>query len=66
MILKRKWFNEELLKLFSPQHPYSPCNSVSISNGIDKENLFGNQELLNLVIIYFILMTLTVESKVLL
>ena len=44
MILKRKWFNEELLKLFSPQHPYSPCNSVSISNGIDKENLFDNQE----------------------
>ena len=36
------------------------------SRGFDKENLFDNQKLLKLVIISFILMTFTFDSRVIL
>ena len=39
------------------QFAYSPFCSLYISLGVDKENLFNNQELLQLVIISFILVS---------
>ena len=44
---------------------FSALSSL-ISYGADKENLFVNQELLNLVITSFILMTFMFDSRVLL
>ena len=44
---------------------FSTLSSL-ISYGADKENLFVNQELLNLVITAFILMTFMFDSRVLL
>ena len=34
------------------QYAYSPCCTIYIFKGVDKENLFDNQELLKLVIIF--------------
>ena len=53
-------------------NPLQPNTSVNIlqtvvhkiSYGVDRENLFNNQELLQLVIISFILMTLMPDSGV--
>ena len=50
----------------SHQHVYSPYCSLYFSSGANKENLFENQELLQLVIIFPILMTLLFHSEVLL
>ena len=47
-------------------YPYSPYYSLYISQGADKENLFNNQQLLQSVIISFILMTLMCDSRVIL
>ena len=44
---------------------FSALSSL-ISYGADKENLFVNQELINLVITAFILMTFMFDSRVLL
>ena len=53
---------------FTPYHQYaySPYLSLDISTGSDKENLFSNQQLLQLVIISFILMTLMFDLRELL
>ena len=50
----------------SHQHVYSPYCSLYFSSGANKENLFENQELLQLMIIFPILMTLLFHSEVLL
>ena len=42
-------------------YAYSPYCSLYISHGTDKENLFDNQELLQLVIIFVILVTSTCD-----
>ena len=54
------------LNLFTPQHQYaySPYCSLYISLGADKENLFNNQEVLQLIIISFILLTLVCDLGV--
>ena len=44
---------------------FSQC-SLCISYGTEKENLFGNQLYLELVIISFILMTFTFDARVIL
>ena len=53
---------------FTPKHwyQYSPYHSLYISYGADKENLFCNHEFLQLVIIFFILLTLMFDSGVML
>ena len=55
----------------NPLHPNIDIDilqtvSFYISSGTDKENLFDNQELPKLVIISFILMTFTYDSRVIL
>ena len=47
-------------KLFA-RNAYSPCCSPYISWCAGKENLFNNQEVLQLIIISFILMTLILD-----
>ena len=51
--------------LFPPQylHSYSPQCSLYISYGSDKENLFDSQELLKLVIIFYILIIFKFDSR---
>ena len=51
--------------LFPPQylHSYSPQCFLYISHGSDKENLFDSQELLKLVIIFYILITFKFDSR---
>ena len=58
------WF----LWSFTPQYQntYSPYCSLYISLCASKENLFNNQEVLQLIIISFILMTLMCDSGVIL
>ena len=53
---------------FSPlyQNAYSPYCSLYISECAGKENLFNNQEVLQLIIISFTLMTLMCDSGVIL
>ena len=53
---------------FSPlyQNAYSPYCSLYISLCASKENLFNNQEVLQLIIISFILVTLMFDSGVIL
>ena len=43
--------------VYSVYSPYIPYCSLYISLGAEKENLFNNQELLWLMIIFFILVT---------
>ena len=43
------------------QYAYSPCCTVYIFKGVDKENLFDNQELLKLVIIFLYCPDLNVQ-----
>ena len=52
--------------LFNHQFTYSPYCSPYISHDADKENSSNDQELLQLVIILFILMTLMFDSGVIL
>ena len=51
--------------LFPPQylHSYSPQCSLYISHGSDKENLLDSQELLKLVIIFYILIIFKFDSR---
>ena len=54
--------NEEMVIAYV----YSPYPILYISYGADKENLFNNQELLQLLVIYFILVTLMCDLWVIL
>ena len=54
------------LPLNISMHNYSPHCSLYISQGADQENLFNNQKLLSLMIILFILITLTCDLVVIL
>ena len=47
-------------------YPYSQYCSLYISLGAGKENLFNNPEPLQLVIIFFVLITLMFDSGVIL
>ena len=44
-------------------HSYSPQCSLYISHGSDMENLFDSQELLKLVIIFYILIIFKFDSR---
>ena len=45
---------------------FNMLHTVALTFGTDKENLFDNQELLKLVIISYILITFTFESRLIL
>ena len=69
------WHNKKtcswVWKTFALSQPYyieqyyshSPHYSLHISHGANKDNLFDHQELLNLVIISFSLMTFTLNLR---
>ena len=50
--------------IYTITSPYSPLCSLYVFLVADKKNLFNNQELLKLVIIFFILVALTFNSGV--
>ena len=50
--------------IYTITSPYSPPCSLYVFLVADKKNLFNNQELLKLVIIFFILVALTFNSGV--
>ena len=50
--------------IYTITSPYSPLCSLYVFLVADKKNLFDNQELLKLVIIFFILVVLTFNSGV--
>ena len=50
----------------TPQYAYSPYCSLYISYCAGKENLFNNQEFLQLIVISFVLVTWMFDSEVIL
>ena len=50
--------------IYTITSPYSPLCSLYVFLVADNKNLFNNQELLKLVIIFFILVALTFNSEV--